>query len=669
MSNKAIRTLTNLPLFFVQPKLFSARHGFESFQPLLSTIFALDHFTQSTPIAVLFQIQNLVWFLLTVAAFYLMLRNLPGSGHYAGLFGATLLAVHPMATSAVNYASQLGIVIGMGMLFLAMATGVAWRPGVLPQRINLGAPKVPTNAWDAFRSELQPKLNVAYSEWQKNPPPFHLIPLVIGLLIWPDVAIFGAIFAIYLILFEPKRRKAGKVAGALCGIYWAAVTAWTYAMSADMRIHGLKFFGVQPLVFLRTLRLLLMPAGMDPVSTLSPRDSTVLTAIAGLGVFTVLVGTALYLGHQKRAKPIAFGLWWFLIAMTPTLIVPRTDIESFTRMYFALPGLLVAVSCLPAFIASRLPGGEPGRPLQGAALVAAVAVVGLSAAETIVLNQAWESDETLWQTVIEKNPNNGRAQLNFGLAELSSDDSDFFNIRVDLAYDYIRRAARLQPDDAETQTALGLVQEQKVEPDQAEKAYLKAQHLDPDYVPAKAYYGRFLLRRGRTREALTMEQQAVESDPTSAVAWLTLADAWRDRPDWEKALDAAHRLLALDPDNEDGQRIQRVAETGIGARKAAEEAVKRLPTLDAYLALAAVYYNEHRYQDCINASREAIKLDSSAGEPWVNIGTSLSALGRHEESIAAMEEAQKLRPDLEFIRNNILWEIEHKDAPAKGDGR
>ena len=43
-------------------------------------------------------------------------------------------------------------------------------------------------------------------------------------------------------------------------------------------------------------------------------------------------------------RPVAFGLWWFLVALLPTSIIPLAEVENDHRMFFPFIGLAAAVA-------------------------------------------------------------------------------------------------------------------------------------------------------------------------------------------------------------------------------------------------------------------------------------------------------------------------------------
>ena len=78
------------------------------------------------------------------------------------------------------------------------------------------------------------------------------------------------------------------------------------------------------------------------------------------------------------------------------------------------------------------------------------------------------------------------------------------------------RALAIDGELAEAHAAPGLVKSQyDFDWNGAEKSYLRAIELNPNYPTARQWYGEFLAFRSRTDESLTQMYKAIELDPTS----------------------------------------------------------------------------------------------------------------------------------------------------------
>ena len=667
VSNPAIRSLKNIPKFFFDPRLFSTDLAHAAYQPLLSTIFTVDYFIRGSADPLLFQVQNFLWFLLEIGMVYLLFRLIPGGKHYPALFAAVLFGVHPIAANAINDPLQLGAVSG-AIGLLAGLSIVVVLPSRLPAHINLGAPKVPKSEWDLFRLRSQPKVTRWYSRIRKMRLGLYMIPVAFGLLAFPATAIFAPLLAVYMILFEPAKSVRRVFYPALvCGGWWLLQATLLWVSAANSHVPLLDLLFTQPLVVLRSVWFYIAPFRLGGVSTLLPAEHFWSPWAIGGDVFTAaFILLAMRLGRTTEWRAVAFGLWWFLLALVPFALVPEQQVEAFPRIFFASIGLTLALCRALQIAGERLKQRKFGEmsleiPMLGAGLALALAVLTGCGFETYRLNSVWHNDVSLWKDMAESHPNDGVALMRYGALLLNSNQTDFFDIRLDDAYQNLKRASQLLPHNVEALTWLARASDGKHLDADAGRQFQDAIRMDPSYAPAHAAYARWLLDRGRLDEAMKMARKAVELDPSSLVGLLAIADTYIAQPDWKDAIDAAQKVLRVDPDNADGARSLQVAEAGLSARSSAETAATKQPSVDNYLALSVIYFQEKRYDDCIKAAREALKLQPDIAEAYVNIATAYHQLGKSDEGIAALREAEKLRPDLDVVKNNLAWELAHKD--------
>ena len=72
-----------------------------------------------------------------------------------------------------------------------------------------------------------------------------------------------------------------------------------------------------------------------------------------------------------------------------------------------------------------------------------------------------------------------------------------------------------------------------------------------------------------------------------------------------------------------------------------------------YLTLSVAYFRARRYEDCIAAAQNALKLNKDLAEAHSNISACQHALGRDDEAIASLREVVRLRPDMSVAWSNL----------------
>jgi len=79
-------------------------------------------------------------------------------------------------------------------------------------------------------------------------------------------------------------------------------------------------------------------------------------------LFLALLLFAIYwTARRPVARPISFGLSWFVLALAPTSLYPLSELENDHRMFFPFVGLVLAVVWAGSLLPLRRPLGGPLR--------------------------------------------------------------------------------------------------------------------------------------------------------------------------------------------------------------------------------------------------------------------------------------------------------------------
>jgi arylsulfatase A-like enzyme/Tfp pilus assembly protein PilF len=164
------------------------------------------------------------------------------------------------------------------------------------------------------------------------------------------------------------------------------------------------------------------------------------------------------------------------------------------------------------------------------------------------------------------------------------------------------------------------------------------------------YLGRSLLDVGKPADAIAPLENAVKSAPTSAPAWVYLADAYRAAGRPGEAAQAVERGLAKAPANAEllairGRLLLQQGDLG-GARAALEAARTRNPREPRVrVDLSGLYRNAGQLEAAAAEAREALRLDPRSPDAMVAHGLALGAAGREAEAASAFRDALKRAPD------------------------
>jgi serine/threonine-protein kinase len=149
----------------------------------------------------------------------------------------------------------------------------------------------------------------------------------------------------------------------------------------------------------------------------------------------------------------------------------------------------------------------------------------------------------------------------------------------------------------------------------AQGAAQRAAALDPQLPEGQVTLGEILTATGRTGEAVTVIQKALDRDPSSAPALLAVAAALQKGQDFAGAERTLLRLVELRPTSWTG--------------------FNRLGTL---------YFLSSRYEKAVETYRRAIALNPDVARLHINLAAALLRLGRFEEARAALDDSIRISP-------------------------
>jgi tetratricopeptide (TPR) repeat protein len=658
VNNPEAHSPSNVPLFFSDPRTYEALPRFTSYRPLLFAQFAYDYSSGGADPR-LFQFDTFFWFTLQLLLMYILFRLLSGGDHYFALFATTLYALHPALADTLDYTLQRGEVLeGVGIT-AALVLWIVW-PRRLPPELTFYRSPGPPGRWQLTKRGIQPFISAAYRRIVKAPLPLYLLAVVFALLANPASVIFPVLLLVYIKLWEPETNLRRLIpAAAICGVYWVLQAAFTFRSGAISHLPLFAYWYTQPWIAMRFLWAFFVPLHLSADTDLQPlAHFWSPLALLGYAGVAALVRLAMIAGRREEWRRAAFGVWWFLIALLPNAIVPQQAVEADWRMYVPFMGLAFAVMSA-AFVLFERWRQSPviGPQVNIAGPILAALLIPFLVWGSWERNLVWQSDETLWEDVIATSPRNGHALLNYALMLISHYDTH-------IAADYIAQAAALLPHDAALEVQLALLANEDGRDTEAENHFRRAISFDPSYSPAFSYYGRWLMTHQRREEAFNYSEKAANLARNDLVARHSLLDLYAERGDWNSLRRVASETLRLDPNDVDGTRAFRVAQTGLDEIRRAETLAKSDPTADHYLNLSVVYFRNVRYQDSANAAREALKLHPDLLEAYFNLATVYHVMGKDDDAIAALREALRISPNFELAKKNLAFELAQKAAVA-----
>jgi tetratricopeptide (TPR) repeat protein len=193
------------------------------------------------------------------------------------------------------------------------------------------------------------------------------------------------------------------------GAVWFLVTAsLRHSIGITVsHISAWQYFLTELRVIVTYLRLLVFPVGLnlDYDFQLSSRLLDFPVAASLLALIALLL-TGWYL--RRRQAVISFSIFWFFITLAPTssfISIPDVIFEH--RLYLPLMGVSLAFPLLMGYVAEVLK-----LKFHLPVTAASTAVISLLVVGTVLRNQVWRDEVTLWNDVIAKSPHKTRPYNN-----------------------------------------------------------------------------------------------------------------------------------------------------------------------------------------------------------------------------------------------------------------
>jgi tetratricopeptide (TPR) repeat protein len=325
-------------------------------------------------------------------------------------------------------------------------------------------------------------------------------------------------------------------------------------------------------------------------------------------------------------------------------------------MFLPFIGLAMAVAWTGRMV---LPVGAPlGRlPFSRLQAVAGAVVLLVLATGTYMRNGVWHSEETLWQDAVQKNPENARSLLNYGLALASAGKND-------QAYDYLQRAYRLKPWFAEVQAALASVSAALRHNLEEENHFKLARKMAADEPTSHLPYAEWLEKQGRLKEAIDAYAWASSLAPSDMRPRYALMRLYKATHDWDNLRRAVEAASAIAPKDAATQPFVETSRQYPDAVKGAEKMARDKPDEENFFTLAEAYCMTGQYDKCLKTSQKVIELNPNSAEGYNALGAAYVALGRLDEGIIAVKRALELDPNLKTAQANFASFTSHAQLSA-----
>ncbi|MBI4832324.1 MAG: tetratricopeptide repeat protein [Candidatus Lindowbacteria bacterium] len=295
------------------------------------------------------------------------------------------------------------------------------------------------------------------------------------------------------------------------------------------------------------LRMLIVPIGLSiehdyPLyqSLFEPH------VIASAALLCGLLAAAIAL--IRRFRMFAFGLFWFLIALLPTTLVPIWDVISEHWLYLPSVGYFLAVGALIDKLLTYRDTTVRERRLVTGILLALVFLYGSA---TIARNTVWRTGYSLWSDAVRKAPGKARPRMN--LAKFLGESGD-----LEGAAEELKMALSIDPYSYEAHTNLGTIYLRKREYDRAVEQFKLALAVFPDPFNAtpmevmnvaRAFYNMGLAyqQKGILNSAIDAYEKAIRVAPGMGEAYSNMGSVYMAMGRYPEAETSFRKALSVNP--------------------------------------------------------------------------------------------------------------------------
>ena len=619
LENPHVRSLANMPQFFVDPGTFSGMPEARMYRPLLLVTYALNYATSGyQPLG-----WHLVNMILHLANAVLLWWVAPvwGTSRRVSLIAGLLFAVHPLLSESVNYVSSRSSLLATFFLLIAYRglRTTAWWPVAVPFACALLVKSI------AIVLPAIMALHMALvGRWRRD--------VLTALAFIGTGYVLGTRAIIGKALFEPVRGPIEQWATQLKA---SAFYVWKVAMPVGLSVE---------------------PQFASATSVLS---APVLLA-AGL-----LVSLTCLCWWARGSGLILFGLGWFAISLLPTSLVPLHVLVNEHRLYLPLVGLALTTAALL----------ENLRSARGWLLVLTT-LISLA----IQRNEVWCDEETLWRDAVAKGPQMARPHVNLGKALLRKGGLDeaiaasqralaidpdldraHYNIgtaymrqeRYELAVAYFRRALEIRPEMLPALNNLGNVYQEQGLWNPALATYRRALAVQ-EHASIYHNIGHTFAAAGRADSAQVYYRRALELDPDLRESYKGLVKVLRSQDRLQSAVVTLDQALRRWPQDQLLLLLRGDALAALGREEEAAASYRRAGKKeeDIWQRLGAAALRRYNWTRALDHFSHALEF-SDAAIAHNGRGTALLEIGQIEAALAAFRRAARLEPERATAYANI----------------
>jgi tetratricopeptide (TPR) repeat protein len=650
VNNVWIRSLKNIPKFFVDGTTTSSLPSNQAYRPGLTTLNTIDYaIAKSNPLGFkkdnisdvglnpfYFHLSIFICFILQAILMFLLIKKIFDISFdhrwnkYFALFVVSFYCFHTALAETINYIIARADSFSTLMVLLSMVIYIYYP---LKRKYLL-----------------------------------YLIPYVFGFFVKEPTLMLGPIMFFYIALFEKQtdltkifsdKETRLKIFASFKSVLFILfigfiLFGFSKIMTSKTFTPGItpvwNYLITQPFVLVQYFKTFILPTELS-ADTDWQAFTTVfnIKVLLGLMFITGMTWLAFRLSRKAAFRPITFGIFWFFIALIPTSsFIPLSEVLNDHRVYFPYIGLALAFSTALIYLII-LKDEKKFISTPWRIIITGIFVAGLLCSHaygTHQRNKVWSSYESLWYDVTQKSPGNGRGLMNYGLSQMSKGN-------YLAAKKCFENALKLTPNYSILHINLGVLSTAMGNLTEAENYYKKAIALGFYQDQSYFYYGSFLSGQKRYDDAKQNLKNCIAINPAYTEARFVLMALYNETEDWGALSKLAQETMQYLPGDPRCLAYLDAAKNKKTKLDVGVETAKKNPTADNYINLSLQYYEAGMYKECITACEEALKIKPNYAIAYNNICSSYNALKMYDKAIEACNKALAINPNFELAKGNL----------------
>jgi tetratricopeptide (TPR) repeat protein len=550
VKNVAIRSLSNIPSFFVNPSAAAfSELSQDVYRPITTLSYAVDYFLWNLS-SFEYHLINVIFHSFNAILVFLFLFVAFGD-LFLAFMAAMLFACHPAQTESVAWISGRSSVL---FLFFYLASLLLYvisfkKEKTLSSRtllaLSLGA-----YALSLFSKEMAislPLILIAYDIHFNNDEPFRKR-------FYSRYAPYVIITLLFILARSSVLQRISQ-----CG-WWGASPYHTFLTMVPVLVGYIK--------------VMLAPVNLCAFYVPDIYTSIAHTKVLYSLVILLAILIAIVLSF-RRVRGASFAMWWFFITLLPVMnIIPLRALMAERFLYLPSIGFCMLAGIVIERI-GLLGFKEKNRSARiAAAALAAVLIVSYSV-RTIVRNEDWKNSFALSRAILKITPLNPWALASLGEAYTSRQRNEeavkpllksialsgsYFLPRNILGFAYVEMgryddavgvltdALRINPDNLEALNSLGVAYASLKRYDEALKQFDHSAKIDPTFVNAYMNIGTTYDHMGlydKSLEAYGNVERNTHSKQDIVVSYVRMGDVSIKMKLPEKAKEYYRKAIAL----------------------------------------------------------------------------------------------------------------------------